>query len=134
MFVAQWSEVVMAASKDVFTSVRFLMCLITSHSSMYPNCTAFVIIRMFNITFIQCSFCFTQVTSATPWTTKGWSKKSVLFCFSSQSCVLQFFSIFLRWCRHQAWEILLTPIWIQLVRSSSGAKSSRRTLPQNQFF
>ena len=24
----------------------------------------------------------------------GWSKKSALFCFSSQSCVLQFFSIF----------------------------------------
>ena len=44
----------------------------------------------------------------------GWSKKSALFCFSSQSCVLKFFSIFFRWCRQQAWEILLTPIWVQL--------------------
>ena len=41
-------------------------------------------------------------------------KKSSLFCFSSQSCVLQYFSIFFRWYRQQAWEILLTPIWIQL--------------------
>ena len=45
---------------------------------------------------------------------KGWSKKSPLFSFSYQSCVLHFFSIFFRWCRQQAWEILLTPIWIQL--------------------
>ena len=40
-------------------------------------------------------------------------EKSSLFCFLSQSCVLQyFFSIFFRWCPQQAWEILLTPIWI----------------------
>ena len=36
------------------------------------------------------------------------AQKSALFCFSSQSCVLQFFSIFFRLCRQQAWEILLT--------------------------
>ena len=42
------------------------------------------------------------------------AQKSALFCFSSQSCVLQFFSIFFRWFRQQAWEILLRPIWIQV--------------------
>ena len=66
----------------------------------------------------------------------GWSKKSALFCFSSQSCVLKIFSIFFRWCRPQAWEILLTPIWIQLdaILRSTGWKASRCTLLQNQFF
>ena len=39
------------------------------------------------------------------WQYTVWSKKSTLFCFSSQSCVLQFFSIFFRWCRQQASEI-----------------------------
>ena len=49
-------------------------------------------------------------------------QKSILFCFSSQSCVLQYFSIFFRWCRQQDWGILLTPIWIQLnaILRSSG--------------
>ena len=44
----------------------------------------------------------------------GRSKKSALFYFSSQNCVLQFFPIFFRWFRQQTWEIPLTPIWIQL--------------------
>ena len=44
---------------------------------------------------------------------QGGPKKAPYF-FSSQSCVLQFFSILFRWCRQQAWEIILTSIWIQL--------------------
>ena len=34
-----------------------------------------------------------------------WPKKSALFCFSSQSCVLHYFFIFFRWCRYQAWTV-----------------------------
>ena len=45
---------------------------------------------------------------------QGGPKKNAPFCFSSQSCVLQIFWIFFKWCRQQAWEIRLTPIWIQL--------------------
>ena len=28
------------------------------------------------------------------------------------SCISQHFAIFFRWCKQQAWDILLTPIWI----------------------
>ena len=66
---------------------------------------------------------------------QGGPKKAPYFFFSSQSCVLQFFSILFRWCRQQAWEIILTSVWIQLdaIPQSSEWKSLRRTLPQNQF-
>ena len=72
--------------------------------------------------FIQITlYISSRIKKEVSWDTR-WSKKSALFCFSSQSCALQFFSIFFRWCRKQAWEILLTPIWIQLdaILRSSG--------------
>ena len=44
----------------------------------------------------------------------GWPKKRPISFFIPKSCFTFFFSIFFRWCRQQAWEIILTPIWIQL--------------------
>ena len=57
--------------------------------------------------------------------------------FSSQSCVLQFFSIFFKWCWQQIWEILLSPIWVQLdyLQHRSTTKELKIIVedPQNWF-
>ena len=42
------------------------------------------------------------------------AKKAPYFIFHPKVVFYIFFSIFFRWCRQQAWEIILTPIWIQL--------------------
>ena len=81
---------------------------LTSSIKLWKTCLKKTLFLMVN----SCKnlFCFTNSKSYTISCYTGWSKKSVLFCFSSQSFVLQFFSIFFRWRRQQAWEILLTSI------------------------
>ena len=66
---------------------------------------------------------------------QGGPKKVPYFVFHPKVVFYNFFSILFRWCRQQAWEIILTSIWIQLdaILQSSEWKSLRRTLPQNQF-
>ena len=67
---------------------------------------------------------------------QGGPKKAPYFVFYPKVVFYNFFSIFFRWCRQQAWEIILAPIWIQVdaILHSSRQKSLRLTLPQNQFF
>ena len=41
-------------------------------------------------------------------------KKAPYFVFHPKVVLYKFFIIFFKWDTQQAWEILLTPIWIQL--------------------
>ena len=57
--------------------------------------------------------CDSDVTLTNP-DIQGGPKKAPYFGFHPKVVCYSFFSIFFRWCRQQAWEILLTPVWIQV--------------------
>ena len=55
---------------------------------------------------------------------QGGLKKAPYFVFHPKVVFYNFFSIFFRWCRQQAWEILLTPIWIQVDSTQQRIKTN----------
>ena len=67
---------------------------------------------------------------------QGGPKKVPYVVFHSKVLFYNFFPYIFRWCRQQAWQILLITIWIQLdnLLCSSRQNSVRHTLPQIQFF
>ena len=50
-----------------------------------------------------------KIFESSSFSNTGWPKKLLYFVFSPKVVLYNFFSIFFRWWRQQAWEILLTP-------------------------
>lgn len=62
-------------------------------------------------------FYFATVRYSLMWVAVSWTQSFYVHAHTLRFQMFQknfFFSIFFRWWRQQAWEVLLTPVWIQL--------------------